>query len=528
MNVHTMKRVGALVLGLLGPQVSFATPPAAPQVTVGADIKQLHFDWDIVPRSNYYEFWFKANDGAPYVKFSELEPWQPQATNNISAHLLDWSQARYQIKACNFSGCTPSPELAVHDRMFESIGYFKPSGSYRNGNFGNSAAISEDGKTIAVFAGNEPVAGGNVASVYLFTKVNGAWHQQKRIVPSTTAPGLHNVGLVYPASGALSLSGDGNRLMTSMPLCLSADSSCRQMLSVWVRSGTTWTREYQVVGQSQFVVATAQMNEAGDRIVYRASNYNQPLEMLERTTAGWTKHAPIPQDPDGYGCGVWLSGDGATIARACSYNPTPSEEYQTHLVIARAPAWNIVYDFKLEWPSGHPYGGFAIDYAGTTVAFASSILVDYPLADQRPQVQVLRIADGDLSTSILHAGSWAPAEYGTFGRALALSRDGGLLAISNGHDRGLGRGVLSPPLLAGTVKTGATSIFELRPNGPRLRRTIKPESDRPDARLRDSLSFANNGRTLLIADPDDASRAMGINGDRDDTSLPGAGALWLY
>src|SRR5690242_8297133 len=87
-----------LVAGIFAGAVVQAAPPAAPVVTTTADVKQLIFDWPIVPRSNYYEFWFKADNAAPWVKFSEQLPWQPHAMNNIAVHLLDWDQARYQVK----------------------------------------------------------------------------------------------------------------------------------------------------------------------------------------------------------------------------------------------------------------------------------------------------------------------------------------------------------------------------------------------------------------------------------------------
>jgi len=122
MTIHTMKPIAALALSLLGSAAAVAAPPAAPQVTVGADVKQLQFDWEIVPRSNYYELWFKANSGAPYVKFSEREPWRPRARTAVAAHLLDWQQARYQVRACNFSGCGSSPPIAVTNFMADTIG----------------------------------------------------------------------------------------------------------------------------------------------------------------------------------------------------------------------------------------------------------------------------------------------------------------------------------------------------------------------------------------------------------------------
>jgi hypothetical protein len=108
---------GALLLSGMFASTAQAAPPAAPDVTVGADTKQLQFDWSIVQRSNYYELWFKANDGAPYVKFSESQPWRPRAVTSVSAHLLDWQQARYQVRACNPSGCGVSAPIAVADRL---------------------------------------------------------------------------------------------------------------------------------------------------------------------------------------------------------------------------------------------------------------------------------------------------------------------------------------------------------------------------------------------------------------------------
>src|SRR6188474_3099525 len=95
----------------LSAAAAVAAPPDAPQVTVGADIKQLQFDWQIQPRSNYYELWFKADNGSSPVKLSEQVPWRPRALTRVSGHLLDWQQARYVVKACNPSGCGQSAQL---------------------------------------------------------------------------------------------------------------------------------------------------------------------------------------------------------------------------------------------------------------------------------------------------------------------------------------------------------------------------------------------------------------------------------
>src|SRR3954471_24264757 len=91
---------GSILLASLSSLVQAA--PAAPVVTVGADIKQLQFDWEQVPSSNRYELWFKANDAAPWVEYTEIPAAQTARIRiNVSAHLLDWRVAKYRVAACN-------------------------------------------------------------------------------------------------------------------------------------------------------------------------------------------------------------------------------------------------------------------------------------------------------------------------------------------------------------------------------------------------------------------------------------------
>jgi hypothetical protein len=69
-----------LAVGMFAGGVAMAAAPATPGVTTSSGaIKRLDFDWEIIPRSNYYELWFQANQAAPYVKFSESVPWRPAA-----------------------------------------------------------------------------------------------------------------------------------------------------------------------------------------------------------------------------------------------------------------------------------------------------------------------------------------------------------------------------------------------------------------------------------------------------------------
>ncbi len=140
----------ALALIGLFASAALAAPPPAPTVTVAAtDIKQLQFDITPVPTVGSYELWFRALPGAEWVKYTQTPARRPYFRINAPVHLLDWRQARYYVKACNPSGCTPSNEVGVDGEQFAAMGYFKPalSGSYQY--MGFSLAVSADGTAMA-------------------------------------------------------------------------------------------------------------------------------------------------------------------------------------------------------------------------------------------------------------------------------------------------------------------------------------------------------------------------------------------
>src|SRR5687768_6761344 len=144
-------RSTALLLAVLS-TAALAAPPA-PQPTAGANgIKQLRFDWSAVPGATGYELWFKANAGAQPVRYFQLPASQRSVINNISVHLLDWSNARYWVSACDSTGCTASNPLAVNTHMPDTIGLFSSPSQQAGSQFGYATALSGDGRTLAVAA----------------------------------------------------------------------------------------------------------------------------------------------------------------------------------------------------------------------------------------------------------------------------------------------------------------------------------------------------------------------------------------
>jgi hypothetical protein len=137
--------------------------------------------------------------------------------------------------------------------------------------------------------------------------------------------------------------------------------------------------------------------------------------------------------------------------------------------------------------------------------------------------------------SALTPGAWAPADGpdytpADFGSDLSLSRDGRFLAVGSARDDAVGTGVRYPPFDSQHASpAGAVYVFERRPTGWRLREFIKANFDGVQfLAFGAAVSLARNGKDLAVGAPGDASNALGIDGDQEDTSAPNRGAVWLY
>jgi hypothetical protein len=72
------------------------------------------------------------------------------------------------------------------------------------------------------------------------------------------------------------------------------------------------------------------------------------------------------------------------------------------------------------------------------------------------------------------------------------------------------------------------AIYERRASGWALRRYVKADTNNYLRSFGWEVALNQNGHVLAVGSPYDASKATGIDGDREDASLPGRGAVWLY
>ena len=134
--------------------------PAKPQATLGADIKQLLFDWEPAAGATYYQMYVRYPGSSRYVPFGErLAASATHLTVPIAVHLFPWGgtsgEPRYILGACNSAGCTSSSPMDSGIIRVATVGYLKASNTDANDEFGGNLTLSKDGYTLAVAASGE-------------------------------------------------------------------------------------------------------------------------------------------------------------------------------------------------------------------------------------------------------------------------------------------------------------------------------------------------------------------------------------
>jgi trimeric autotransporter adhesin len=504
-----------------------AAPPATPVVTTSSGaIKRVDFDWDIVPRSNYYELWFQANQAAAAVKFAESVPWRPHASNNISAHLLDWQQARYHVKACNPSGCSQTAPIPVENLFYDSLGYFKATPSRGGARFGVATALSEDGKTLAVVADGEPSSSSDLGhvAVYVFAKSGSTWKQQARLRPTPTNDDNNE-------APAVTISRDGNVVALGL---LGAEpegpAGTTETGAVYLfrRSGSTWTQQQKLSRPSTaaFFGFNLKLDESGHTLLVVDASRRGSGTVYKDVSGTWIVHHFVPGYGDHRFCETMtLSGDGATVVRICSPNTGNSVIEFSDAQNGGPPEDQVVLS---RYQVGTRFGQLAVSYD-------ANVLIASPQpttgSTQLPDVTIIDRTSGFNDTLV---PDWGCLDQWTssYGSRIAISHDGKVIAVSDPADKCTETGSQQYPGTKGSTAQGAVYIYGKHSSGTWPRRRVLHRNGNAALAAASifggELALADNGRTLTISQVSDRSGASGVDGDRNSTSKGASGAVWMY
>jgi len=520
-----MKVVTKLILGMglfTCMSVAVAAPPPAPTLTVAAtDIKQLQFDITPVPTVGSYELWFRALPGAEWVKYTETPAQRPIIRIGASVHLLDWPQARYFVKACNPSGCTPSNEVGVGGEQFAAMGYFKPPTSPPYQYFGFNFAVSADGTTMVVLAAERIGGKSGSAAIHVYRKTTSTsrWRHEARLVPSTNTSG----------SGA-SVAGD--------PLSISIDGKVIAFGS-WMENTTTgavylFRRDWDGWHETQKITSNnsprdhfginVKLDVSGQTLVIghdlvgeeprpgTLEVYKDRYDNSDQFLYASTVPAPVFADRAVGYCRGFAVSSAMQIVRSC-YDGTGPSTFFTQVLTETSWA-PLHYTETARLPVGTG-GDVDIDIMG------ERLLVQQYSAGVNSVLMYRREASGWVKDGTLNAFP------GQISHA-AISGDGNIVAIGSTDDTLAGRGPVFPPYQQGSDRTGTVAVYERRVSGWRLRRFVKADTGNALHSFGWEVALDRNGHVLAVGSPYDASKATGIDGDREDASIPDRGAVWLY
>jgi hypothetical protein len=523
-------------------QVFAQTIPQAPSLNAGPEFKGLRFDWQPIAGATWYELEYKPNQSAAFAKQgSNLPASATSYAYRFPLHLFDWTYARYRLAACNASGCARSAEVSVSSLRRDAVGYFKAAASTSNLAFGSDTDISPDGLNFVSAASGETTdsSGFPTGAVYVFRRStsNGEWTQRARLLP-TVAP----VHTGDENKMKVRISADGNTVVLGMPnyfheaVAEGSPDNVSGEVFVFRFNGTSWVRSrlYGAAGDRGSFGGWVSVNDTGDLIAVGSGEsidaaVPRHAYIYRYVNGTWQPVRDIQSTPGSAYCNYGaLSADGSTLVQNCR---RATENGLQNFVRAHSGSnWTVREEMPLEMAPQSDFGiysiGLAVDRTGSTIA--AQVYMDAHGGDGPGEVHVFH-RDGAYSrVAILAPGAWTLADArSSFGLSVAISDDGGTIAVGNYADNGFGTGPRAAPLNPGDAYSGAVYVYRLR-NTWRLANIVKPNYLPNSTLFGYQVALNGNGQTLLVGHAFEGSPAQGIGGNWASTGAPQSGAVWLY
>jgi hypothetical protein len=522
-----------------------APRPAAPQVAVGAEIKQLHFDWSRARRAKFYKL-LKNPDG--HSGFTQVGRDIPRTTttavDNIAVHLHDWKDARYIVAACNARGCTNSAEISTKDLMLDAIGYLKSREPKFADFFGDRISLSANGRTLAVFSRGGPLSDSEAVSIFRRDS-KGAWTQEDLPVRQVRQAGS---GFGF----SLKLSADGNTLAVgalsfnvpggpTVPSCEPWGGACTEVgahgaVHLFRRSDAgSWAQEAllhapELHAGQRFGLDLALSGDGKTLAVGSSEGIDATAHyILRKINSSWRHVAVFRPERDGGRCfEPALSSDGDSVFLGCDVNDvaTSSRIAQEIQIRKRSGSdWPIIATLPYSINTSEPFDfAYSVNSIGTMLAIREWV-------NATVVISIYKRAGATSNSWVLQARLNQPspgAPFPRFGRHnLALSGNGRTLVVGDFEESSVGAGVLEWPEPSG-VRSGGAYVFRRSGESWSLKSVVKASNPDEHDQFGVPLAVSGMGNTIAISARVESSAASGINGEQSDNSLHAAGAVYLY
>ncbi len=528
----------------------------APKLNIASSVKQMHFSWNAVSDATSYTIYQNA-DGVS--GFTPLDGDVPGTfhDSDIAVHRLNWSAARYILEACNVGGCSTSNEVNVGNSGLSAIGYFKASNTAGNDLFARATALSGDGNTLAVGAlGKDNSAG----AVYIYTRKGGTWSQLAYIQASDASSGDY-------FGNSIALSSDGKTLAVGAYLedslgtgingsqgSIAENSSNRGAVYVFTRSGDTWPEQaYLKAGSSRdnaYFGGAVTLNSDGNTLAVGAIGERTggmdagAVYVFTRNAGAWSQQALVKPSTifqgAHFGTSVTLNLDGNTLAVGAPDEYNGSNVGGTVYVFTRdASAWSQQAAVKASNTTAFDAFGFAIALSGDGNRLAvgaqneksAAVGIDGNQADQSANaagaVYIFTRSENLWPQQAYVKASNAVANM-AFGGSLAFSKDGKTLAVGASGEASAATGIGGNQADTSSSNAGAVYIFTHNERAWSQQNYVKASNTDADDLFGFAVALSGEGNTLAVGAFSEDSAAINIGGDQADNSAANAGAVYLY
>ncbi len=330
-----------------------------------------------------------------------------------------------------------------------------------------------------------------------------------------------NTGAADRFGGSIALSSDGNTLAVGAPneasdaVGIDGDQTNNNSLGtagavyVFTRSGSTWSQQAYV----------------------KASN----------TDGG-----------DEFGIALALSDDGNTLAvgaRAEASNATGIDGDQTNDTVVAAGAVYVFTRSGSTWSqqayvkasntgNGDSFGwSLALNNDGNTLAVGAIGEASNAVGIDGDQTINTAVSAGAVYVFTRSGSTWSQQAYvkasntnanDLFGNSLALSDDGNTLAVGAMFEASTTTGIDGDQTNNAAFRAGAVYVFVRSGSTWSQQAYVKASNTDANDNFGTSVALSSDGNTLAVGATQEASNAVGIDGDQANNAASSAGAAYVF
>ncbi len=418
---------------------------------------------------------------------------------------------------------------------WEQQAYVKASNPGFTDYFGYFAALSGDGNTMAVSSRFEASSATGVdgdqdddsipqaGAVYVFSRVDGAWSQQAYIKASNTgeAGRGNELGDGDQFGFSLALSADGNTLAVgaiaedSAAPGIGGDQSDNSAMSagavyLYSRTGTAWTQQAYVKptnpGGGDLFGYSVSLTADGNMLAVGAFDEDGSL-------AGTNEF----QDDEANGTGaVYVFARSGSAWAQTAYLKASNAEPNDSLGVTVAIS-----------ADGNTLVSTALDEDGATTGINSTPVPDGEIDTSTGSVYVF-VRDGGMWSEQAYIKASNTGLEDWFGSRLALSGDGGTLAVGSQLEDSAARGIDGEQDDDSAQEAGVVYLFTRDGTTWSQNAYVKGSNTEAFDEFGSSIALSGDGSSMAVGARGEDSAATGVGGDQDDNSSFESGAVFFF